>query len=417
MKSFTLFKRDANGDFMPATAAGYRDRPWHFRFEYRGRTYSRTLETTDATEAQRRARLKWNEIRNAIQTGEFDRLDATKTRHPIHATLAELHAAYRTAPVRATAQTREKNINATLNLLKRVTGQTADQLLHTPFPKLLNGDTAEAWFKLELAGVTPHSMNSLWRQAASVCNTDGATYTYKKQKILHPCLEDFARTGLVCQKHVSRVAARPPSDEIIARTLEAWSALEERNLFLAIGHELAFGLRAGEVGQAKVSWWSVKYGTPMLCATGTFKHNPEGYFEQPALDPFYTTLRTKALARGWLRSGDAPAPSDDYLITGTPTYRADGIEREVSAFLRAQGWETKKTNHALRAYAGSLVCLKYGVYKAKEFLRHSSVKVTEQHYLYLMKHPLVDTIRDACPAQWATVAATAPILTLVERSA
>jgi integrase len=234
-------------------------------------------------------------------------------------------------------------------------------------------------------------------------------FTYKKLKMHHKCLEDFASTGVVCQRPVSKAPPRPPSDAIIAATLAAWEALgngdSSRNLFLAIGHELAFGLRAGEVAQARWDWWTVKYGSPMLCASGQFKHNHEGYFELPALDPYFTIMKNKATARGWMPS----APST--------TYRTDGVQREVSLFLRNLGWDTNKTNHALRAYAGGLVALKYGIYKAKEFLRHSSVKVTEQHYMYLLKHPLIDSVRDACPAKWATIEPAAPILSIVERSA
>lgn len=407
MKTFTLYKRDAAGKQIPtAQLAAHRERPFHFRFEFRGQVYKRALETTDAAIAQQRARLKFTEIKDAIIKGEYERLDGTKTRHVIHATLGELIAAYRTSPVKAAASTRESNIRALQNLLLRVIPcSTRESLLATPFPKLVNGDTAEAWF--QLTAIAPQSANSLWRQAASL-GAPRAVFTYKKLKIYHACLDAFARTGTVCQRPVSKAAARPPSDETIARTLDAWTALENRNLFLAIGHELAFGLRAGEVCQAKGNWWAVKYGAPTLCATGSFKHNLEGYFELPGLDPFFTTLRTKAFARGWL-----PVPPDEFIITGSNSYRADGIEREVSAFLRALGWDTNKTNHALRAYAGGQVALKYGIYKAKEFLRHSSVKVTEQHYMYLMKHPLIDSIRDACPARWATLEVPPPILSIV----
>lgn len=412
MKTFTLHKRGADGKQIPvAQLPQHRERPWHFRFEFRGVSYSRCLETTDAAIAQQRARLKYAEIKNAIIAGEYDRLDATKTRHVQHATLGELLAAYRASPVKANPKTREANIRALLNMVGRCCGSaTTDQLFQTPFPKLINGDTAEAWFKLQ--DIEPQTANSLWRQAASLC-APRALFIYKKLKMWHQCLEDFAETGVVCQRPVSKVAPRPPADDIIAATLRAWENLEHRNLFLAIGHELAFGLRAGEVAQARDDWWTVKYGAPMLCATGQFKHNHEGYFELPALDPFYTIMRTKALARGWINS----VGNSTFIIDGSPTYRTDGLQREVSLFLRNLGWTTNKTNHALRAYAGGLVCLKYGVYKAKEFLRHSSVKVTEQHYMYLMKHPLVDSIREACPAKWATLEAAEPILSIVERSA
>jgi len=415
MKTFSLYKRGSTGKSLPAgELPSHRDRPWHYKFTFRGKAYSRALETADATEAQRRARLKHTEITQAIIRGEYDRLDATKTRHVVHASLGELLAAYRASPVRANPRTRESNIRALLNLIRHV-APSDSSYLQTPFPKLVNGDTAEAWFKLP--GLAPQTANSLWRQAASLC-APRALFSYRKLQILHPCLAEFASTGAVCQKPVSHAPARPPSDDVLQRTLADWEALGNtdagRNLFLAIGHELAFGLRAGEVEQARWNWWTVKYGTPMLCATGKFKHNHEDYFEMPALDPYYTTLRRAALARGWLPSDPADA---SYVISGSDSYRADGIERDVSAFLRDHGWETRKTNHALRAYAGGQVCLVYGVYKAKEFLRHSSVKVTEQHYLYLMKSPLVDAIREACPAKWATLEPAAPILSLLAKTA
>lgn len=409
MKTFTLYKRAADSSRLAADADGFRDRPYYFTFQFRSQAHTRCLETNDATEAQRRARLKATEIRNAIIAGEYDRLDGTKTRHAVHATLGDLFSAYRTSPVIASGKTRESNLRAMLNLVGRTSASGSDpaRLLQTPFPKLVNGDTAEAWFKLD--GIEPQTANSLWRQAASLC-APRALFSYKKLKIFHACLEEFVSSGSVCQRQVSKARPRPPSDDIIDATLRAWENIEDRNLFLAIGHELAFGLRAGEVAQADWNWWAVKYGSPMLCATGAFKHNHEGYFELTALDPFYTLMRNKAIARGWYHSSGP-------IITGSPTYRRDGIQREASLFLRGQGWETKKTNHALRAYAGGLVCLKYGVYRAKEFLRHSSVKVTEQHYLYLLKHPLVDAIREACPAKWATVEPAPFVATVIAASA
>jgi hypothetical protein len=37
--------------------------------------------------------------------------------------------------------------------------------------------------------------------------------------------------------------------------------------------------------------------------------------------------------------------------------------------------------------------------------------------MYLLKHPLIDSIREACPVRWATTEPAAPILSIVERSA
>jgi integrase len=74
----------------------------------------------------------------------------------------------------------------------------------------------------------------------------------------------------------------------------------------------------------------------------------------------------------------------------------------VSEFLRkdAHKWETMKTNHALRAYAGSQVAMKYGIYDAQCWLRHSTVKVTEQHYSHFIKRFRPADL-DTIPARWA----------------
>jgi integrase len=410
MKTYTLYKRGTDGKVLSPDAEGFRERPWHFNFKFRGERYARCLDTADATEAQKSARKKADAIRAAVISGELDRLDDTKTRHAapvVEPTLGELYAAYDACPATAKTKTRKHNKCAMTNLLARVHApKTVEELLQTPFRELVNGETAEAWFKLD---IKPQTANSLWRQAASLCATR-ARWTYAKLKLDRPCLGDFEKVGRICQKPVSKAPPRPPSDKIIEETLAAWQACEDRNLFLAVGHMLAFGLRIGEVEQLRQNWWTVRYGSPMLCATGEFKDHGV-YFELPALDPWYSIMRTKAYARGWL----SPTPTDDYIISGSMTYRTDGLERDVSAWLRSLGWETTKTSHALRAYAGSQVCLKFGVYEASKFLRHSSVKVTEQHYLYLMKHPLVDSIRESCPVRWATLERPAPVLSIVAR--
>jgi integrase len=405
MKTYTLYKRGNDGKNLAADAPGYTERPWYFSFSFRGTKYPRCTETNVAADAQKEARRLYNEIVDGVKAGES--IEHTKTRHappPVAATVGELFTAYRASPVHAVKDTRDLNVRALRRILERVHAMDTETVLATPFPTLINGAAAEKWFTLSLPGVTPVSMNSLWRQAKSVCTAKAAVFTFKEKKIWNECLLDFETTGLVCQKKVSKAAARPPADDVIADTIAAWETCENRNIFLAIGLELAFGLRAGEVTQARTTWLQTKYGTPMLCATGKFKHNLEGYFEVPALDPFYSILMTRSLERDWMQPKENGKPaSDELLITGSATYLNDGLQRDVSAFLRGHGWTTKKTNHALRAYAGGQVCLKYGVYKAQQFLRHSSVKVTEQHYLYLMKHPLVDKIRDACPARWATL--------------
>jgi integrase len=81
----------------------------------------------------------------------------------------------------------------------------------------------------------------------------------------------------------------------------------------------------------------------------------------------------------------------------------------VSEWLRKLGWKTNKTNHALRAYAGSQIAMKYSIYEASGWLRHSTVKVTENHYTYFIKR-FKPADLNTIPARWATVEAKAPEL-------
>jgi integrase len=407
MKTFTLFKRDQAGHQMAKDAIGFRDRPWYAKFCFRGVNYLRCLQTTDSGIAQARARALYKEITDAIIRGQYDRLDGTKTRHAVIATLGELIAAYRRSPVDAKYGTRESNINSLVNIMKKTRGAERDALLQTPYPALLTAETAAAHFSAyasqaaagpdqESAARSKRTANSLWLQASSLCAPRALAF-YKTLGMFHPCLDDFLNAGTLHRfTRLPRICYNPPADEVIAATLGAWELLEDRNLFLAIGLELAFGLRVGEVAQARSGWFNYRQGYPVLDGTAQVK-NGTGLIQVRALDPFYTTLRTKATARGWLN-----LDHDELLITGSDSFRSDGIERAVSAFLRTHGWTTRKTNHALRAYAGSQIAMKYGIYEAQTWLRHSSVKVTEGHYSHFI-HKFKPANPENLTARWATL--------------
>ena len=195
-----------------------------------------------------------------------------------------------------------------------------------------------------------------------------------------------------------------PPETIIQQTLTDWEALgngasvpANRDLFLAIGHELAFGLRLAEMSQAKWNWHTERNGYPVLDGRAAVK-NGTGLIQVRALDPFYSTLKRIAVKNGWW--GEA----DTLVIQGTETYRTDELFRAVSAWLRARGWETMKTNHALRAYAGSQVAMRYGIYEAQMFLRHSSVKVTEQNYSHFVSK-FKPTDLNQIATRWAIIPA------------
>ena len=183
---------------------------------------------------------------------------------------------------------------------------------------------------------------------------------------------------------------RPPSDQTIHETVADWPHLP-RNEYLAVGLALTCGLRAGEIAQARWDWFTEVHGRPFLRATAKVK-NSTGRIEVQPIDPWFAQMMTRARIEGWQIPSLAPTGEEgqnqvasSFILTGGDTERTDHVFRRVSGWLRALGWRTQKTNHALRALAGSMVLKSYDLYTASVFLRHSNVQVTKDHYAYFLR--------------------------------
>lgn len=411
---YRLFKRDDAGRLMSPQAPGYRERDYYFQLQIAGKRYLRCLATNDKVLAQTVARQKAKEIKDAVLRGNLAQIAATKSRQTVLATVEEIITAYRAAPVDASAKTRSTNVGALLGVLTLSLGRgqgEGEQSISQ-----INAETARQYFAAKNAEYQAapdqarqqsikRGANSRFNQAQSLFIPKALAH-YKALGIYHPSMEEFAGAFKIHRfARVSAVDYNPPSEKIIAATLEAWQQIEDRNLFLAIGHELAFGLRVGEVAQATWSWWTTRQGYPVLDGTGKVK-NGTGIIQVRALDPYFNLMRARIDANAW-RGAD-----NDHIITGTMTHRTDANFRAVSDWLRNQGWETRKTNHALRAYSGSQIAMKYGIYDAQVWLRHSTVKVTESHYSHFVRK-FKPANPDDLPVKWA-VNHTAPEITVLK---
>jgi integrase len=285
---------------------------------------------------------------------------------------------------------------------------------------MVNGGAVRSWFSAakqradaaDLAGDQAKSVslkrsaNGRVNQAAGLCAPKALDW-YKSQGIPIEGLEDFAKTFKVCRfGRLPDVSYNPPSEEVLQATLAAWEALPDGNVFRTIGMALAFGLRAMEISQAKWSWFNTRNGYPVLDSTGDAVRvkGKTGMVQVRALDPFYTILRAKA----------QPARGEVTVLNGTPDTVNVNTFIGVSSWLKALGWKTLRHTHALRAYAGSLIAMRYSMYEAQIFLRHSSVVITEGHYSYFVKKFRPANLEDV-PARWATTAA--PELTILEGGA
>jgi integrase len=405
-KGFRLFKRDDSGRDFASDAPGWKERDYYFRVQIHGKRYVRCLETNDATEAQRRARLKSAEIRDSLSRGDYKRLEKTKLRQTSTEPVSKLIVAYRNSAGDASKDTRTQNINAIKQLLADVYGTKEPEALPC---SQINATLARRWFELATAKA---QANPDQAEQTSIKRSANSRFVQAKSLFIPKAMAAYRESGLYIQSfdefssafktyrfgRVPKTEYNPPDDELISKTLTDWEKLEDRNLFLAIGHELAFGLRASEMGQVTWSLWTTRSGYPVIAGEIKVK-NGTALVQVRALDPWFSILRTKIAAKGWR------GEPDDYIITGSQTHRTDEIFRAVSDWMRAHGWETQKTNHALRAYAGSQIAMKFGIYEAQMWLRHSNVKVTEDHYSHFVK-AFKPADPDSLPARWATAAQT-----------
>lgn len=419
-KGFRLFKRGDDGREMDPSIAGYKERHYYFRFTFRGKAYPRCLETNDATEAQRRAKAKYAEIVAAVSSGEYKRLDATKLRSADSVSLSDLITAYRIGPSEAAAKTRQCNINALLQIAAGAA--LVRELTPALARKYFDGITAKALAQPDqgAAASMKRTANSVWQAAASLFTPRCLAHYQDKGLITNPAaLLEFCAAGKAARfdKKKLKIIYRPPAESIITKTLQAWIQLAQpdatklhRDMFLVIGHELAYGLRKGEMVQARWNWHQTRQGYPVLDGTANVK-NGSGLVQVRALDPWFTTMKDLATACNWWlpslsAGGEGQGEVDSPIVAGTATYQREDIYNAISAWLRDLGWETQKTNHALRAYAGSQVAMKYGIWEASAWLRHSSVEVTQSHYMYFLKtFPVAD--KELIAAKWA-VSTTVP---------
>lgn len=221
------------------------------------------------------------------------------------------------------------------------------------------------------------STNSVFNQARAIF-APRAIARLKRSGHVLPDLSLFVNAGKKFSLRAPAASFDPPDDTLIRRTLISWTRLDDRNMFLAAGHALACGLRAGEMSQALWSWHTHRDGIPVLRADAVNVKNQTGRLEVVPLEPFWTIMQRRIVKRGW--SVSVPASPCSYILTGTDTERTDAVFRRVSAWLRGLGWRTQKTNHALRDLSASLITMKYGLDFAKHWCRHSTITTTERHY-------------------------------------
>ena len=71
-------------------------------------------------------------------------------------------------------------------------------------------------------------------------------------------------------------------------------------------------------------------------------------------------------------------------------YRAGAVFDKLNTWLRKHGVKVQKPLHELRKELGALITTKYGIFAAKEVLRHSDISTTAKHYAEQKDRPVIN---------------------------
>ena len=368
-REFTLRQRTA-GKFAP----------WYLVGTINGKRFNHALGTNEAETAKHVARVKF--IQPALDQ-EWGLVAANKKRKH-WATVGELIAAWESFDLGGGERHRHAAAQALRLVLRRAGVADPD----AASAGILTGETVMDYFAFVVrladqqsaqksqksAARVKRSGASMFNQAKSVLQP-AALYHYKKNELTVPDLTEFLGAARMMRRKIlkgSEVVYEPPNWPLIDAVVKAWPLLENWNEFAAVGLELAFGLRKGEVAQAQWDWFVVSNGA-WRCSGEADVKNQSGTLEVPALNPFWSTFWDRATAEGAQQRGPT-------VLQGSDTERSSTTFRRVSSWLRSLGWAKQKTNHALRAYSGAEVALNFGTPEAQAFCRHDSAATTEKYY-------------------------------------
>ncbi len=383
-RTYRLFKR-----------SGDRRAPWQFQIKRAGKRYATSTKTPVLDVAVTKAKM----LLDAADKKELAQVRAILSPRNVQASLCSIGEVLRIfdSTVLDIGDKHRIGIHSCLGVVLRAgTGTTGDIEKLSTF--CLNADTARQYFESALvkaqaqssqegAARVKRSANSTWCQMACLLRPK-LLAAYQRAGLALPDVGPFLAVFTEEKFGKCETTYNPPSDNIVRSTLHAWLRLVpaigpyrvmDRNLFLAVGLELACGLRRGEVSQVTWGMMTERHGAPLLEGSMAVK-NQSGRLCVTPIDPFWKLLQGRIEREGWRGK-----PSE-LVLAGTATDLAEDIFRNIGAWLRALGWKTEKTNHALRAYSGALVAMRFDVYRAQAWLRHRSVQTTQADYGHFVKN-------------------------------
>ena len=152
---------------------------------------------------------------------------------------------------------------------------------------------------------------------------------------------------------------------------------EQYKIFLLC---LLGGLRKEEVD--KLLWSQINFNQRIIRieATKFFHPKTESSEDDVHIDleliDILRSFKSKATDQFVIESPNSARPEATYRH-----YRCHKEFNSLNTWLRSKGITVQKPLHSLRKEFGSLINEKYGLYAAKEALRHSDIGITARHYI------------------------------------
>ena len=196
----------------------------------------------------------------------------------------------------------------------------------------------------------------------------------------HLKMPDLTGFMAVSQFKVNKKSYRAPSRRMWAKIEAAVPELKEKwpegyKVFLFARN---CGLRLGEIKFLK--WEEIEERHD-----GEFVHVTENHFTDGSK---VKEDRDVKLPDGMLEELEDLKTDSRFVIGGDHHFRNWVVEREVSDWMRAHGWNRQQTVHELRKWFGAQLATQTGdLYAVKKILGHKSYQTTLDTYEDLVKYP------------------------------
>jgi hypothetical protein len=315
------------------------DAPWYIEFYRDKARFPRSLGTSSKAHAEMEAKSyidAWLQERRDARSGLAPRQAAK------FATVADLAAFLPRLTIKASAKTRADYLANLRRVLVPALGIERAAVDDVPLDRLDDRASARffAWVETEATQLPTQSDRMRFRGSwLSMYNTACALFSpraeYQFTKtfgLVFPDLKHWRNGSKIHGPQLPRdTGPAIPEDAIVRRTLREWAKLgntpgyvcrnrdqrrrapggktdfvagpltelDRRNMFLAIGLELACGLRKSEVPRVKWGWLKRFHGVPHLSERDTEVKNATGEVHIVPLDPFWNFMLRVARRNGW----------------------------------------------------------------------------------------------------------------------